>query len=67
MSQMTNFYLTSIYFLSDKGGCELNQVSALSLFVRDQCPNLKIMGLMTIGSVGNSNSPLLEENPDFKV
>jgi len=38
-------------------------LAALALHVRDKCPNLKIAGLMTIGSWEASHAP--GENPDF--
>jgi len=47
----------------EKSGCDIAQVSTLVKYVVHNCPNLKFMGLMTIGMFGYNivNGP----NPDF--
>lgn len=47
----------------EKNGCDITQVSTLVKYVIENCPNLKFMGLMTIGMFGYDvkNGP----NPDF--
>ncbi|XP_071561204.1 pyridoxal phosphate homeostasis protein-like [Temnothorax nylanderi] len=47
----------------EKNGCNIAQVSTLVKYVVQNCPNLKFMGLMTIGMYGYdvANGP----NPDF--
>ena len=50
---------------TDKSGADPSEVETLALYIRDKCPQLRLAGLMTIGSVESSISD--EENPDFKV
>ncbi|XP_011702292.1 PREDICTED: proline synthase co-transcribed bacterial homolog protein [Wasmannia auropunctata] len=47
----------------EKNGCDIEQVSTLVKYVIENCPNLKLMGIMTIGKFGYDikNGP----NPDF--
>ncbi|KAL6257150.1 hypothetical protein P5V15_012082 [Pogonomyrmex californicus] len=47
----------------EKNGCDVAEVSTLVKYVIENCPNLKFIGLMTIGMFGYdvSNGP----NPDF--
>lgn len=52
-----------IIVITEKNGCDVAQVSTLVKYVIQNCPNLKFMGLMTIGMFGYdvANGP----NPDF--
>lgn len=47
----------------EKNGCDIVQASTLVKHILNNCPNLKFMGLMTIGMFGYdiANGP----NPDF--
>jgi hypothetical protein len=49
--------------ITEKNGCDVVEVSTLVKHIIDNCPNLKFMGLMTIGMFGYNiaNGP----NPDF--
>lgn len=49
--------------ITEKSGCDITQVTTLVKYVIQNCPNLKFMGLMTIGKFGYdiANGP----NPDF--
>lgn len=45
---------------------ESNELSELCKFVRDDCPNLALQGLMTIGAIARSQATTAEtENEDF--
>ena len=50
---------------ADKSGADPSQAAAISLYIRDKCPQLKLAGLMTIGSVESSTGE--GSNPDFEV
>jgi len=45
-----------------KGGCEPKEAADLALFVRSQCPNLRLEGLMCIGKYSGSEG---DASPDF--
>ena len=48
-----------------KNGVEPQEVGKVAEFVHKECPNLELMGLMTIGSKAQSLSNGL--NPDFEL
>ena len=52
-------------FLSDKHGCMPERASDLVSHVKDKCPNLDLLGLMTIGAFDHDLSK--GPNPDFQV
>jgi len=49
----------------NKSGCPITEAVQLVGFVRDECPKLRLMGLMTIGAYGYD--PNSGPNPDFKA
>jgi len=49
--------------ITEKNGCDIVQVSTLVKYIIDKCPNLKFMGLMTIGMFGYNIAD--GPNPDF--
>jgi len=58
-----NFGSSCLKIIAEKNGCDIAQVSTLVKYIIENCPNLKFMGLMTIGMFGYDikNGP----NPDF--
>lgn len=49
-----------------KSGVDPNEALALCRFVRDECPRLRLLGLMTIGAIARSRATTPEtENEDF--
>ena len=60
-------YLSSIhtYSLSDKNGIPVGETTKLVTYIRENCPQLNIMGLMTIGAY--DYDPSTGPNPDFMV
>jgi len=54
---------TSIILSTDKNGVPLGETSKLIAYIKENCPSLKIMGLMTIGEYGYDTKAGL--NPDF--
>src|SRR2546430_7368396 len=51
-----------------KGGVEPDSVDLIELakFIRDECPNLRLQGLMTIGAIARSRATTADtENEDF--
>ena len=57
--------LSIFILISDKSGCERSEMCPLVKYIREKCPCLQFMGLMTIGAYGYN----LEDgpNPDFLV
>lgn len=51
--------------VSEKSGVEPAELEAVFKHIKEKCSNLKILGLMTIGSYEQSTNS--EENKDFKV
>lgn len=49
------------------GIIELKDIIALAKHIESNCKNLKLMGLMTIGSIESSKSTSADENQDFKT
>merc|ERR1711915_95654 len=50
----------------NKNGLEPSEAVDCAKFILEECPNLKLCGLMTIGNLGNSIKANVEgENPDF--
>ncbi|KAK0165166.1 hypothetical protein PV328_003710 [Microctonus aethiopoides] len=47
----------------EKSGCEISQTSTLVNYIKNNCKNLKFVGLMTIGAYGYD--PANGPNPDF--
>lgn len=50
----------------EKSGCKPEEASALVKYIKDSCPHLKVLGLMTIGIYDNYD-PVEGINPDFKA
>lgn len=51
---------------ASKSGVEPGAAPALCRFIRDQCPRLKLQGIMTIGAIARSKATTPEtENDDF--
>lgn len=46
----------------EKSGCSPNDIVGMVKFVKDECPNLQVDGLMTIGDADHSKEA---QNPDF--
>ena len=56
--------IMSVYF-SAKSGCHPEQAGEIVKMIKEQCPNLKLEGLMTIGAYDHDFSK--GPNPDFQV
>ncbi|KAH7729565.1 proline synthetase associated protein [Aphelenchoides avenae] len=50
---------------ANKGGVEPNEVGDLLRYIEQECPNLQLRGLMTIGSIAESSNNRAE-NADFQ-
>lgn len=50
---------------SQKSGCDEEKVVSLVKYIRDSCPSLEFIGLMTIGALAHSTSS--QSNPDFDI
>ena len=57
--------ITILYSFAAKSGCKPEEASRLVKHIKENCPHLKVLGLMTIGVYDNYN-PVEGINPDFK-
>lgn len=57
--------MTFLFLSTEKSGCKPEEASSLIKYINDNCPHLKVLGLMTIGMYDNYN-PVEGINPDFK-
>ncbi|XP_059161501.1 pyridoxal phosphate homeostasis protein-like [Physella acuta] len=49
----------------NKSGCAPQETTSIVKYIREKCPQITVMGLMTIGSF--DHDPLTGPNPDFKT
>ena len=65
-SNLYYYMLTNLMiFFAEKFGCSPEEASKLVKFINDSCPNLHVIGLMTIGALGYDTAK--GPNPDFLV
>jgi len=65
-SDIRRLSLDPLIIVLEKSGCTPSEAPQLAVQIRDQCPLLKIIGLMTIGKYDNYDK-VEGINPDFKA